>query len=112
MKYNFVTDLLSRTRDAAVSASSAGDNTLVALVAGKAIRVTSYVLVAAGDVAASIESSGGRILGGPMSLGTTGGVAAPFNPGGYFQTDVGEALVINLGGAVQVGGHLSYILVD
>jgi hypothetical protein len=101
---------------ATINASSAGANTIVAGVAAangapaKLIRVLSYVLVAAGAVTTTWESSGGTVIGGPMAFPANGGVATPFNPLGHFDSIAGEGLVLFLGGAVQVGGHVTYIV--
>jgi hypothetical protein len=37
------------------------------------------------------------------------GEVLSFNPVGWFETVAGEALDINLSGAVAVGGHLTYV---
>jgi hypothetical protein len=39
---------------------------------------------------------------------TNGGIVLPFNAGGWFQTAVGDSLLINLSAGVAVGGSLSY----
>ena len=97
---------------AVINTSSTGDTTIVALVSGKVIRVLSYVIVADGAVAAKFTSgTAGTALTGAMSLSANGGVAAPFNPVGHFQTGSGVALVLNLGAAVGARGHLTYIAV-
>jgi hypothetical protein len=93
---------------ASISAASSGDNTLVAAVAGKKIRVLNYVLVVASTVVARFESgAGGTALSGQMTL--TAGVASSYAPTGLFETAASELLNLELGGAVQVSGHMSYI---
>lgn len=95
---------------AAVAASTSGDNTLVAAVAGKAIRVVQIVLVAAGAVSARLESdAGGVALTGSMPLPETGGFVLPFSEAGWVQTGEGELLNLELSGAVAVAGALSYV---
>jgi hypothetical protein len=42
-------------------------------------------------------------------FGANGGVAAAYCPVGHFETAAGEALNINLSGAVAVGGHVVYV---
>lgn len=100
---------------AAIAAASSGDNTIVAAVTGKRIKVISYVVVAAGAVTAKWKSGAGTDLSGAMSLAANGGVsmAPPGAPTGrraghLLQTASGAALVLNLGGAVSVAGHVSY----
>lgn len=103
-------DVACEIKHASIAASSSGDNTVVAAVAGKRIRVLSYMLVAAGAVTVRFESgAGGTALSGQMSLAANGGAVANFNQGGWFQTAAGSLLNLELGGAVSVAGHLSYI---
>lgn len=95
-----------------INASSSGSNTLVALTAGKKIIVMQYLFERADPVTITIQSSGGRVLLGPCGPSVRGGgMAPPFCPVGHFETDVGEALIMSLSGAVQVGGSLVFILV-
>lgn len=96
-----------------ISAASSGDNTLVTAVAGHKIRVLSYKLVAAGAVTTRFESAaGGTALTGVMSQITGVPNDAPFEREGVLpDTVAGELLNLELGGAVQVSGHLTYCLV-
>jgi hypothetical protein len=97
---------------AVINVSSSGDNTIVALVTSKVIRVLSYVIVADAAVAVKFTSgAAGTALTGAMALSANGGVAAPFNPVGHFQTGAGVALILNLSGAFGVRGHVTYIAV-
>jgi len=95
---------------AAIAASSSGDNTLVAAVSGKKIRVLSYTLVAAGAVTCRFEDgAGGTAKSGVMSFGANGGVSVPFSPLGHFETTANTLLNLELGGAVSVAGHVCYV---
>lgn len=94
-----------------VNASSSGNNTAIAAVAGKRIIVLQGDLIAAGAVTVTLQSSGGSVLDGPMAFAQNGGKIYPESTYGHFATAIGEGLVINLNGAVQVGGHLVYALV-
>jgi hypothetical protein len=47
-----------------------------------------------------------------MSLAANGGLSCPLNELGYFETAAGVLLNLELGGVVQVSGHLTYIEVD
>ena len=97
---------------AVIDHAGSGDNTLVAAVAGKKIRVLSYVLVSAGAVTARFESAAsGTALSGQMTLAASTVVSAPYNKLGHFETIAGELLNLELGGAVSVDGHLVYQLV-
>ncbi len=103
----------SELQYASVDAASSGDNTLVAAVAGKRIRVVSLFLVASGAVAVAFESgASGTALTGQMNVGSKGNVVMPFNPEGWFQTVAGALLNMELGGATSVDGCLTYVLVD
>lgn len=97
---------------AAVSAASSGDNTLVAAVTGKKIKVLSLVLVAAGDVDVRLESAaGGTALTGVIELAAAGnGFVLPQAFPGYqwVETAAGELLNLELSGAVQVSGLIVY----
>jgi hypothetical protein len=96
---------------AAVSASSSGDNAIVSAVAGKRIRVLSYFVIANAAVNAKWRSASTDVTG-LLYLAANGGIAASAEGMGCFQTAVGEALNLNLSGAVAVGGHLTYVLID
>lgn len=96
----------------AINASLSGDNVIVAGVSGLRIVALQYVIVVAGAVTVSWEASGGAVHGGPMAFAANGGAAPPFNPLGHFATPRGEGLVLNLTAGVQVGGHLTYALVE
>jgi hypothetical protein len=90
------------------------DNTIIAAVAGKKIRVLSFFLVAAGTVVARFESdTGGTALTGQMNLALADPfVASGFNPLGHFETVAGELLNLELSLAVSVDGAITYVLVD
>lgn len=95
---------------AVIDVATSGDNTLVASVSSKHIRVLSYVIVASAAVTVRFEGgAGGTALTGQMQLSANSGVAAPFNPYGWFETAVTTLLNLELSGAVSVDGHLSYI---
>lgn len=93
-----------------VDVSASGDNTLVAAVAGKRIRVLSMAVVAAGSVSVTFKS-GSTDLTGAMSL-SQGVPLESVSGWGAFQTAAGEALVLNLSGAVQTSGWLTYQTID
>ena len=95
-----------------IDAATNGDNSIVAAVAAKSIRVLSYVLVSAGTVTVRFESAaGGTALTGQMTMAVNTTHAAAFSPVGHFQTIAGEALNLELSGAVSVDGFLVYELV-
>lgn len=94
-----------------INASSSGDNTIVAAVATKKIRVLGYAMVATGTVTALFQDSAGSpvIFGGfdliaNSGVSYAGGLLAP-----AFDTAAGNGLEINLSAGVAVKGHLTYI---
>lgn len=96
---------------AVIAAASSGDNTVVAAVTGKRIHVLSYVIVAAAAVSVKWKSGASVDESGVMALAANGGVVVPAiapGQGEWLVTDPGQALVLNLSGAISVGGHISY----
>lgn len=95
---------------AVISASTSGDNTLVAAVVGKKIRVLSYCLVCAAAVMVRFEAGvAGPALSGQMEFAANSGIAIIFSPVGHFETSVNTLLNLELSGAVSVAGHLTYV---
>lgn len=100
------------TRSAVIDAVKDGDNTIVAAVPGKRIRVTSFLIVGAGSVTARFESgAGGTALSGQMTMAAGSVVALPYNEAGYFEAAENTLLNLELSGAVSVDGCLTYRLV-
>lgn len=95
---------------AKIDAATSGDNTLVAAVAGKKIRVISLLLVSSGTVNVRFESgASGTALTGQMNLIANTGFSMNWNPGGWFETAAGSLLNLELSGATSVDGSLSYV---
>jgi hypothetical protein len=100
-------------RRAVIDHNSLGDNTIIAGVTGKKIRVLDIMAIAGGATTVRFESgASGTALTGQMSLTTNTGFAPGFNPVGHFETAAGELLNMELGGAQTVDGWVVYILVD
>ena len=101
------------TSRALISGATSGDNTLVAADnAGRKIRVYSLFIVVAGAVTVRFESgASGTALTGVMSFAANGGISLPHNPDGWFETAADTLLNMELGGAVQASGALTYGLV-
>lgn len=94
---------------AAIAAGASGNNTLVAAVTSKKIRVFAYNFLASGTVNGKFQSgAGGTDLTGLKYLVANAGLVAPFNPLGWFETAAGALLNLNLSGTVAVGGELVY----
>lgn len=96
---------------AVISTGTNGDNTIVAAVAGKKIRVLSYMFISSGTVTAKWQSSGTDVSGAMAFIANTG-VSSGYNPKGHFETVTEEALEINQNSTAVLAGHLNYIEVD
>lgn len=95
---------------AAIAASTSGNNTLVAAVTSKKIRVLALYAVSNGSVNAKFQTgAGGTDLTGLAYLVVNTGFVLPFNPVGWFETASGALLNLNLSAAIAVGGSLVYI---
>jgi len=95
---------------AAIDDAVSGDNTLVAAVASRKIRVLAAFMVSAGTVNARFESgAAGTALTGQMNLIANSGFVLPFNPAGWFETAVNTLLNLELSAAISVDGSLTYI---
>lgn len=104
----------SEVQYAAIAAATQGDNTLVAAVADRRIRVHSLVVVATGganDVALESDADG-TALTGDMGLVEDGQLVLPHNPAGWCETVAGELLNLELSGATAVAGMLTYSLIE
>lgn len=93
---------------APVAATGLGDTTIIAAVEGKKLRVMNYALISL--LAVSVKwKSGSTDLTGALSFGATGGIACPGSSDTvWFETNPGEPLILNLGFATTVGGHVTY----
>ncbi len=100
----------SATQYAVIAAAGAGDNTLVAAVTGKKIRVLSAALVASGGAnTVRFESDAdGTALSGLMDLGADGQLVLQLNGFGWLETVAGELLNLELSAATLVAGVLVY----
>jgi hypothetical protein len=95
----------------ALIAAAGGSNTIVALVAGKLIRVLQYTFTVGGSpLQVTWQSSVSGAVSGAMPYSAGQGITTPYCPVGLVQTVTGEALVMFLTGG-SVAGHLTYILV-
>ena len=96
---------------AVIDAASSGNNTLVAAVTGKKIRVLALTVTMTGT-AVTIrfeDGAGGTALTGQMQPTQGQTVTLPFNPVGWFETSAATLLNLELGGAQSVDGVLVYI---
>ena len=97
---------------AKISISTATTTTLVAAVTSKKIRVLSmYLVCAAADTITLQSHTTTTNSDGGCSYAANGGISLPFNPLGWFDTTVGEALDMVTSAAGQVSGQLTYVAV-
>jgi hypothetical protein len=95
---------------AAIDVATTGDNTLVAAVVGKKIRVLSVFIFAAGTVTARFEDgASGTALSGQMQLTAQTGFVLPFSPVGWFETTAATLLNLELSADISVDGLLVYV---
>jgi hypothetical protein len=95
---------------AAIAASTSGNNTLVAAVTSKKIRVLALWANANGTVNGKFQTgAGGTDLTGLLYCTAQSGIVLPFNPAGWFETAAGALLNLNLSAAIAVGGSLLYV---
>ncbi len=94
-----------------VASASGVTNLIAAPGAGKTIIVTGFGLMSNGTVNVKFQSHVTPTdLTGLFYLVANTGISVAPNPAGIFSCLVGEALDINLTGAVAVGGFLTYIV--
>jgi len=96
-------------KTAKIDHATAGDNAIVAAVAGKRVKVYGIVLVVSAAVNCKWRSAV-TDLTGDMNFGGKGeGYAQAVQPPAFLlATAAGEALNLNLSAAVAVDGHVSY----
>lgn len=92
---------------AVIDHATSGDNTIVAAVTSKKIRVHQVFFTTAAAVTIRFESgAGGTALTGQML--TPVGMVLPFSRTGWFETAAGVLLNMELSGATSVDGALQY----
>lgn len=95
---------------ASIDVAGSGDNAIVVADATRKIKVVSYTMVAEGTVAARWRSATNN-KSGAMPLVANSGIAISEKAGNWLlETNVNEALNLNLSAAIGVRGHISYFL--
>lgn len=95
---------------AAINASASGVTTVIAAVASKKLRILGFFLITNGAVNVNFQShTTTTTKTGTLYCAANGGVSSGFGQFGWFETVAGEALDINLSGAVSVGGQIVYV---
>jgi hypothetical protein len=101
--------LTNTTTSVNINASTNGNNTLVAGVAGKTVRVFKVALVFSAGGTVIFQDGNSTALSGPFILNAGATIVLDMditNP--WFLTSTGNAFVINLSGGAAVGGVLYY----
>jgi hypothetical protein len=97
---------------APINISASGDNVVVAAVAGRQIKVFRIKFLTSAAVTVAVKDGPSTVLDGPLPFGANQGMVLDW-PGydgpPWYTTAAGHALILNLGGAVQIGGNLDYI---
>lgn len=92
--------------------SIAATANVVAGVSGKRIKVLALTVIATAAESVTVNDGVSSAFTGAMSFAANGGLALSFNPHGYFETSVGNALRLILGGTNGIEGFVTYQLVD
>lgn len=94
---------------ATVAANSIGDNTLIAAVTGKKIRVVAAALTVSTAGTVTFESStGGPSLTGAIHLAVGMPFVLPYNANGWFETAEGALLNAILSATSGLAGVVHY----
>ena len=103
----------AKIKRAVINCATSGDNTIVAAVSGKQIKVIGLTIVPAAAVTARFESgAGGTALTGEMQLAAKDIFSLPPTNVGmhYFETAPGALLNLELSGATATDGFILYIV--
>jgi len=100
----------ARTTPAPITFASSGNNTVVAAVGGKTVRVYKMILVVAGATNITFQDSAGSpvLFSGALPFQANGSLVLDLTDEPWFTTTVGTSFVINSSNAVQVSGTIYY----
>lgn len=103
----------SAIKYASTAAATTGDNTLVAAVSSKKIRVLALAIIAgtAGNIYFTSGVGGTVIFGGStnkIALAANGGFVLPFNAAGWFETAASALLNLNASSVGPFSGGIVY----
>lgn len=95
---------------AVINANTSGNNTIVAAVTAKRIRVVAAWVIcgSAGDVRFE-SAANGTALTGQAPVAANGGFVLPYNEAGWFQTASAELLNLELSGTLDCNGSVAYV---
>lgn len=104
------TGVIVTVQQAQIDYNTSGDHTLIAGTGGKTTRVIGVNFVCSAAVSVAWKSSGGAQLVPAQSFAANGGNDCWRPQGKWADSVVGEGIVVNLSGAVQVSGTADYIV--
>jgi len=90
-------------------ADGTANSQLVALVAGKKIRVLQLHLDCAGTATVATLQSNATAIAGPFNNAASEQCLLPYSPHGWFETAAGEALKLTTGAGATTSVLLAYI---
>lgn len=95
---------------AVINAATSGNNTLVAAVTAKKIRVVQFSLVLGAATTVRFESGAdGTALTGLMEFAANSGISPGYCPIGFFETAANTLLNLELSAANNADGWLVYV---
>jgi hypothetical protein len=104
--------LRAQVKQAVISTAAAGDNTIVAAVAGKLITMVALLLVSTGATNITVkDGTGGAALSGamPLAAGVPLFLDEKSDLDYYSTSNVANNLVLNNSAAVQISGTVWYV---
>jgi hypothetical protein len=95
---------------APIAITTAGNNTLVAAIAGTSIRIVALYFISSNTNTVTLKS-GANALTGAMDFTSQERMVLPLNPYGWMETAEGEALIMTTTKDVKISGMLTYFKV-
>lgn len=107
-KINFNTPTTDTLTNAAINASSTGDNVIVSTQSAQTVRVFRMYFVVSAATTITFKSGGGTALSGAISLLANGAIVLDFDGEPWFLTTASQAFIINQTGTAQISGTIYY----
>lgn len=101
---------LTRYLEAAIDCSTTGDNTLIAAIAAKKIKVHRLFFVVSTATAITFKC-GSTAQTGAMSMSANGGFTLDMQGDPWFTTAVLEDFILSQSGSAQISGRIYYTAV-
>lgn len=96
-------------KTAAITGTGTGDNTIVAAVTGRPIKVWKIFFTAAGAVNVTFKDGASTSISGAVQLTAAGSsFSLGYDGAPWFTTSTGNAFIINESGAVALSGTVYY----